>query len=126
MAVPGTQGSFMVVTDTFGLPKNAPNRENALKWLEIVASVEGQDAFNPIKGSIPARLDADKSLYDAYLTWSMNDFATNALCPSIAHGSAAPEGFITELNDAVNIFITTKDRDGFLKAIRNAAEDYID
>ncbi len=126
MAVPGTQGSFMVVTDTFGLPKNAPNRENALKWLEIVASVEGQDAFNPIKGSIPARLDADKSLYDPYLTWSMNDFATNALCPSIAHGSAAPEGFITELNDAVNIFITTKDRDGFLKAIRNAAEDYID
>lgn len=126
MAVPGTQGSFMVVTDTFGLPKNAPNRENALKWLEIVASVEGQDAFNPIKGSIPARLDADKSLYDPYLTWSMNDFATNALCPSIAHGSAAPEGFITELNDAVNIFITTKDRDGFLKAIRNAAQDYID
>ncbi len=56
----------------------------------------------------------------------MNDFATNALWPSIAHGSAAPEGFITELNDAVNIFITTKDRDGFLKAIRNAAEDYID
>ncbi|MBN2252595.1 MAG: carbohydrate ABC transporter substrate-binding protein, partial [Kosmotogaceae bacterium] len=25
MAVPGTEGSFMVVTDTFGLPKGAPN-----------------------------------------------------------------------------------------------------
>ncbi|MDK2945006.1 MAG: glucose/mannose transport system substrate-binding protein [Mesotoga sp.] len=125
MAVPGTEGSFMVVTDTFGLPKGAPNRENALKWLEIVASVEGQDAFNPIKGSIPARLDADKSLYDPYLTWSMEDFSTNALCPSIAHGSAAPEGFITELNDAVNIFITTKDRAAFLSAIKSAAEDYI-
>jgi glucose/mannose transport system substrate-binding protein len=62
MTVPGTKGAFMVVTDTFGLPKGAPHRENALKWLKIVASVEGQDAFNPIKGSIPARLDADKSL----------------------------------------------------------------
>ncbi len=126
MATPGTKGSFMVVTDTFGLPKNAPNRENALKWLEIVASVEGQDAFNPIKGSIPARLDADKSLYDPYLLWSMEDFASNALCPSIAHGSAAPEGFIVELNDALNIFVTTRNRDAFLRAFRNAAEDYID
>jgi len=68
MTVPGTKGSFMVVTDTFGLPKNAPHRENAIKWLKIISSVEGQDTFNPIKGSIPARIDADKSLYDDYLT----------------------------------------------------------
>lgn len=126
MAVPGSKGSFMVVTDTFGLPKNAPNRENALKWLRTVASVEGQDAFNPIKGSIPARLDADKMLYDEYLTWSMNDFATNALCPSIAHGSASPEGFITALHDALNAFITTKDMNAFMKSWDNAVLDYIE
>lgn len=126
MAVPGSKGSFMVVTDTFGLPKNAPNRENALKWLETVASVEGQDAFNPIKGSIPARLDADKTLYDEYLTWSMNDFATNALCPSIAHGSASPEGFITALHDALNAFITTRDTQAFIKSWDNAVLDYIE
>lgn len=124
MAVPGTKGAFMIVTDTFGLPKGTPNRENALKWLKTVASVEGQDAFNPIKGSIPARLDADKKLYDTYLTWSMNDFATNALCPSIIHGSAAPEGFATALNDALNIFIAEKDVSATLKSIQNAAKDY--
>jgi glucose/mannose transport system substrate-binding protein len=56
----------------------------------------------------------------------MEDFASNALCPSIAHGSAAPEGFIVELNDALNIFVTTRNRDAFLRAFRNAAEDYID
>jgi len=125
MTVPGTKGAFMIVTDTFGLPKGTPNRENALKWLKIVASVEGQDAFNPIKGSIPARLDADKSLYDIYLTWSMNDFATNALCPSIIHGSAAPEGFTTALNDALNIFIAEKDISATLNSIQNAAKDYL-
>ena len=126
MTVPGTKGSFMVVTDTFGLPKNAPHRENAIKWLKIISSVEGQDTFNPIKGSIPARIDADKSLYDDYLTWSMNDFATNALCPSIIHGSAAPEGFATALNDTINMYITTKDVKKALREITYAAEDYLE
>lgn len=125
MTVPGTKGSFMVVTDTFGLPKNAPNRENALKWLKVIASVEGQDAFNPIKGSIPARVDANRELYDDYLVWSMNDFATNALCPSIAHGSAAAEGFITSLNDALNLFIANQNKAQFLRTLRNAAGEYV-
>lgn len=126
MVVPGTKGSFMVVTDTFGLPKNAPHRENAIKWLKIISSVEGQDTFNPIKGSIPARIDADRSLYDDYLIWSMNDFATNALCPSIIHGSAAPEAFVTAINDTINMFITRKDVKKALKEIIYAAEDYLE
>ena len=88
--------------------------------------MEGQDTFNPIKGSIPARIDADKSLYDDYLTWSMNDFATNALCPSIIHGSAAPEGFATALNDTINMYITTKDVKKALREITYAAEDYLE
>ncbi len=119
-----SRNSALLVVQIPSSPKNAPNRENALK-----SRNSGLGRWDRTLHRIrvdSARLDADKSLYDPYLTWSMNDFATNALCPSIAHGSAAPEGFITELNDAVNIFITTKDRDGFLKAIRNAAEDYID
>lgn len=122
-AVPETQNAFMVVSDTFGLPKNAPHKENAVKWLKVVASVEGQDAFNPIKGSIPARLDADRSKYDIYLQWSMEDFATKALTPSIAHGSAAPEGFVTALNDIINRFVTTRDIDGALEELLMAAED---
>lgn len=122
-AVPGTRGSFMVVSDTFGLPKGAPHRDNAIRWLKIVASVEGQDAFNPIKGSIPARTDANQSLYDVYLQWSMNDFATNALCPSIAHGSAAPAGFATALNDIINRFITTGDVSKAVNEIIAAAEE---
>lgn len=124
-AVPGTRGTFMVVTDSFGLPKNAPHPEGAKAWLKTIASVEGQDAFNPIKGSIPSRLDANKDLYDVYLKDSMNDFATCILTPSIAHGSAAPEGFVTALNDALNQFITEKDVDKTLQRIKKAATDYL-
>lgn len=126
MPVPGTAGTFIVVTDTFGLPKDAPDPENAKKWLKTIASVEGQDTFNPIKGSIPARLDADKSKYDPYLTSAMNDFAEDTLSPSIAHGSAAPEGFITALNDTINAFITTGDVDQAFENFQKNHADYVE
>ena len=74
--VPGTDGTFTVVTDSFAQPRDAANPENAQLWLATLASVEAQDAFNPLKGSIPARVDADRSKYDAYSTAAMDDFAT--------------------------------------------------
>lgn len=125
MPIPETEGTFIVITDTFGLPKGAPNSENAKKWLKTIASKEGQDTFNPIKGSIPARLDADKSKYDPYLTSAMEDFASDTLAPSIAHGSAAPEGFITALNDTVNEFITTGDVDAAFESFQANHEEYV-
>ncbi|AEX86432.1 ABC transporter substrate-binding protein [Marinitoga sp. 1135] len=122
-AVPGTADAFMFISDTFGLPKNAPHRENALKWLKFISTKEAQDIFNPIKGSIPARIDADKSKYDVYLTWSMNDFSKVAVVPSIIHGSAAPEGFVTTLNDTLNRFLVKKNVSSALRDIMWAAED---
>jgi glucose/mannose transport system substrate-binding protein len=106
---PGTQGSFIVVTDTFGLPKGAKNAEAAMKWLATCASVPGQDAFNPKKGSIPARIDADKSLYDAYSREAMADFAKDALVPSQANGPATVPAFLTPITDAIATFVNDKD-----------------
>lgn len=123
-AVPGTQNSFMLISDTFGLPKGAPNRDNAILWLKFLASVEAQDIFNPIKGSIPARIDADKSKYDDYLKWSMNDFSTKAICPSIIHGSATPEAFATALMDAIAMFVTQQNVDATFKQIQNIAKQF--
>ena len=60
---PGTDGIFMVLSDSFGLPKGAPNRDTAIDFLKVFGSQEGQDAFNPIKGSIPARTDGDVTKY---------------------------------------------------------------
>ncbi len=123
----GGPNYFMVITDTFGLPKGAPNPEGAKAWLKTVASVEGQDTFNPIKGSIPARIDADKSKYDPYLTDCIVHFGspTTILSPSIAHGSAAPEGFVTALNDIINSFITTGDVEEAHQRIVEAAAEYL-
>ncbi|MGD6816656.1 ABC transporter substrate-binding protein [Metabacillus sp. 113a] len=117
-ATPGTDGKFIVITDTFGLPKGVDNPENVKKFLSVLGSVEGQDAFNPLKGSIPARTDADVSKYDQYGKDTIEDFKSAELSPSLAHGSAAEEGFVTKVNQAVNIFVTQKDADQFINAVK--------
>ena len=120
---PGTEGTFMMLSDSFGLPKGAPNRDNAIEWLEVCGSKEGQDAFNPLKGSIPARTDADRSLYDVYLKSAMDDFASNEIAPSLAHGAAASEGWVTSVNDVMSLFVTDLDVGSAQEALIQAAEE---
>jgi glucose/mannose transport system substrate-binding protein len=120
---PGTIGVFVVVTDTFGLPKKVPHREEALNWLRVAGSKEGQEAFNPLKGSICARTDCDSKKFDIYLQSSGRDFARDKLVPSEVHGSAAPEGFATVFNDIVNLFVTNKDVKAAQRALQKACVD---
>ena len=54
---------------------------------------------------------------------TIEDFKTANLFPSLAHGSAASEGFVTKANQAVNIFVTQRDVDNFIDALQNAAPD---
>ncbi|MCA9877728.1 MAG: carbohydrate ABC transporter substrate-binding protein, partial [Thermomicrobiales bacterium] len=46
---PGTDGSFVLVVDSFTLPVGAPHAENAANWLKVLGSKEAQEAFNPLK-----------------------------------------------------------------------------
>jgi glucose/mannose transport system substrate-binding protein len=120
---PDTDGVFVLLSDSFGLPKDAPHRENALKFLEVVGSREGQDAFNPIKGSIPARTDADTSLYDEYLLSAMDDFKSNTLVPSLQHGAAAKQSFVLDYDLAVNDLLANRDVAAAQALLVQAAED---
>lgn len=106
---PGTNGIYDALSDTFGLPKNAKNRDAANCWLKLVGSKAGQEAFNPLKGSICARNDCDPKLFDAYLQSAMQDWKSNKIVPSLAHGAAAKPGWVTEFSDAVTAFVTSKD-----------------
>jgi glucose/mannose transport system substrate-binding protein len=118
--VPDTDGTFTVVTDSFAQPREAANPENAQLWLATLASVEAQDAFNPLKGSIPARVDADRTKYDAYSTAAMDDFATDELVPSQANGPATIPAFDQPLTDAISLFVTSRDVAGTQAAINDA------
>ncbi len=121
-ASPGTAGSFLMLSDSFGLPKGARHRAEAINWVALCASREGQDAFNPKKGSIPARTDGDPRLYDAYLRSAMADFAGNRIVPSVAHGAAASQGWVNQINQVMSLLITEKNLDeavaGFVRAAK--------
>lgn len=120
---PGTDGMFMWLSDSFGLPKGAPHRSNAIEWLKVCGSREGQDAFNPKKGSIPARTDPDKSVYDEYLRYSIDRFAQDALAPSVVHGAAANEAYMTEYGNALNVFSASRDKKQVKSMLIEAARE---
>ncbi len=106
---PGTKGIFVALSDSFSLTKAAPNPENARNWLAVCGSLEGQEAFNPQKGSICARTDCDPALFNAYLQSAMVDWAQDSIVPSLAHGAAAFESWVSDVKDAINLFISTGD-----------------
>jgi glucose/mannose transport system substrate-binding protein len=73
MLVPGTKAAFGVTVDAFGRPDKI-SRANSDRWLKLVASREGQDAFCLLKGCIPARTDATGNRYPEYQRSAIADF----------------------------------------------------
>ncbi len=109
VASPDTGGEFMFLADSFGLPLGSPNRDNAIAWLKVLGSKEGSDAFNPLKGSISARLDSDMSLYNAYSQSAAADFGSNVIVGSLAHGVTANEGFMNDFATVMEMFLASRD-----------------
>ncbi|HEU4513895.1 MAG TPA: ABC transporter substrate-binding protein [Nocardioidaceae bacterium] len=122
--VPGQDGVFDFLADSFTLPVGAPNEEGAKAWLGTVGSAEGQEAFNTAKGSIPVRTDADPNAYDEYQQEAIKAFANDEIVPSLAHGAAAPVAWLTEITSSVGQFGQTGDVAGFQDALVSAAETH--
>jgi len=120
-AAPGTDGVYMWLSDSFTLPKNAPHRDAAVAWLKEAASKEGQDLFNPQKGSIPARTDADTSLYKDYLAWALEQWKNSKLAGSMWHGVTANNAWHTDIDTAVGLFLKNKNTAKLQKALVDAA-----
>ncbi len=79
VGAPGASDLFLYGTDTFAMPAGGPNPDGALRFLETVASREGQVAFNAIKGSSPVRLDIDESDLDPVAAHTLGDLADASL-----------------------------------------------
>ncbi len=105
---PGTQGVFMMLSDSFGLPKGAPHRENVINWLRLLGTKEAQDIFNPLKGSISARLDSDLSKYNTYSRSAAEDWKRDRIVGSLAHGVAANERFMNDFATVMEIFLNSR------------------
>ncbi|HQY30158.1 MAG TPA: ABC transporter substrate-binding protein [Thermomicrobiales bacterium] len=122
VSYPGSDGSFVLVVDGFTLPKGAPHADNAVAWLKSVGTIDAQAAFNPLKGSIPARTDVPMDGFSDYHKWSAASFAKDALVPSAAHGLATSPAFKQAFYDAAIAFVTDKDADTFTSTLQDAQD----
>ncbi|MBB0244923.1 extracellular solute-binding protein [Streptomyces alkaliphilus] len=102
--VPGTDGVFDFLADSFTLPVDVPNEAGARAWLETAGSLEGQTAFNKAKGSIPARTDADPAEFSEYQQTAIESFGEDTIVSSLAHGAATPVSVLNSISDATSKF----------------------
>jgi glucose/mannose transport system substrate-binding protein len=121
-AVPGTGGVYDWLSDSFTLPKGAPHRSAAVQWLGFLGSKRAQDTFNPLKGSIPARKDANPKLYGTYLKFALKQWKSDKLAGSLAHGVVASNAWNTDIDSALGLFVQTKNVDRFQSSLVAAAK----
>jgi len=108
----------MMLSDSFGLPKGIKDRPQAVNWLKLLGSKAGQDIFNPLKGSIAARLDSDLNKYNVYSQSAAKDWKANKIVGSLVHGAVAPEAFMSQFGTVMEIYLQSKNP----KAAANAAQ----
>ncbi|UWZ56242.1 carbohydrate ABC transporter substrate-binding protein [Dactylosporangium aurantiacum] len=115
---PGSDGVYDFLSDSFTLPAGAPHRRAAEQWLIECGSVSGQDAFNPQKGSVPARLDADKSRYTGYLAQAIAEWTDSAtrVVGSLTHGVVAGTVRSSAIDAALTLFVQDGDTVKFAAA----------
>jgi glucose/mannose transport system substrate-binding protein len=119
VASPGTSRIYNFLSDSFTLPKGAPHPGAARQWLIECGSIGGQDAFNPQKGSVPARTDTDRSKYTGYLAAAVAEWADGGtrVVGSLTHGVVADDAWNAKIDAALVAFVQDKDPARFATAV---------
>ncbi len=118
----GNVAVYQWLSDSFTLPVGAPHRNGAIAWLKVCGSKDGQDAFNPKKGSISVRTDSDLGLYDDYLKAVAAQWKTDRLVGSTVHGVNGNNALMAAYNSAVGKYFSggAKDNAGLAKGLQAA------
>ncbi|MFZ5896905.1 MAG: ABC transporter substrate-binding protein [Myxococcota bacterium] len=74
IGAPGASEMFWYGVDVFSMPIGANNSAGAFDFLQTIGTLQGQVAFNKIKGSTPVRPDVPKSQLDSEGRATLDDF----------------------------------------------------
>ena len=102
---PGTQGIFVFLSDSFVLPVGNKNSQGTLDWLTVAGSKAGQEAFNPLKGSICARTDCNLSLFSEYSQDAAKDWTTNKVVGSFYHEVVGNPSWDQDIHTALGLYL---------------------
>ncbi|WP_224335507.1 ABC transporter substrate-binding protein [Haloprofundus halobius] len=101
VAFPGTEGLYAIVPDSFVFPTNNPSPDVTSAFLEYCGSVDAQERFNPVKGSIPPRTDVPNEEFGPFLRSQRQEFEDSEnQPPTIAHGTAVNPEIKSNLEEA--------------------------
>ena len=103
---PGATDLFVYGADMFGLPSTAPHPQLGKDFLAVVASPEGQIAFNQYKGATPMRSDIADQLDD--VTKVSLDNLVNAKVLMPGHANA-------DWDTGIEAFAKDHDKEALLK-----------
>lgn len=125
-AFPGENDIFDYVGDGFSIPAtNIPNADAAKIWLETVMDPKVQTAFAAVKGSIPARTDADVSSLSEYQQSAVKSFTSADIVSSLAHGQVTTAEFSQTYADAVSTFNGDGSIDAFIATMTAAQKNQL-
>lgn len=116
---------FGLVIDAFVLPENIANQTGAEEWLKFVSKPKIQYDFTSLMGALPARMDLSHYDLRPYLQQDRIDLENQTVIPSIAHGTATREVFISSLNDELNQFLYTNDINATAERLNQIAELFL-
>ncbi|WP_049906616.1 ABC transporter substrate-binding protein [Halorubrum aidingense] len=118
---PGTSGVYHSVIDSFVFPTNNPSPEATEQFLNYAGTVDAQERFNPIKGSIPPRTDVPMDEFGDFLTRQFEDFQnSDSQPPTIAHGTGVAPAIHSALDETFANFNGNLDVDAAYEGIRDA------
>jgi len=111
---PGTEGISMVHGDSFGVVKGAPHPTAARKWVELLKTVEAQEAFCVIKCATPPRSDVPLDRFDPMQRKIIERVRTDKI---VVGGHGVVEAWLDKGGEIFEAFITNYDIDGTIAAI---------
>jgi glucose/mannose transport system substrate-binding protein len=125
VATPGSDGVYDFLSDSFTLPVGARHPMAARDWLVEAGSTDGENLFNPLKGSVPARLDADPARYTGYLAWALRQWRDpkTRIVGSLTHGVVADNAWNAEIDTALGLFVEDGNVDKFASTVATKYEE---
>jgi len=127
---PGNNQVFQALSDSFGLPAEAPHPDGTKLFLTWLGSAEAQAIFNPYKGSIAANTTSGdpptgELQYNAYQKSAQADWKANTIVPSMEHGAAANPAWSSAINDVLTAFVADLDVAAAQSALVTASGDFV-
>lgn len=108
VGAPGASDMFWYGVDVFALPAGAKNPRAALDFLGTVASIDGQVAFNTVKGSSPMRLDVPDNRLDEMGQDVLADLQAASVRSIVRNKDA--------YDTALSAYATDRDKDALIQA----------